>query len=157
MPFKEADTDLWFQPTVPLPLIRPFFSANIGCKNWNLSANSALIWSVLIWSTYIPKFHVVGWIWVNYKLWALLIIHRPPSPSYRMKKQNMLAKVQVILRCDYGKMRPKKFPFLEINKSNRVRQSNAIFGVMILVMVALLLLSLVVVTLKNCLNSITFM
>ena len=36
----------------------------------------------------------------------------------------------------------------EINKSNRVRQSDAIFGVMFLLMIALLLLKLVEVTQK---------
>ena len=45
---------------------------------------------------------------------------------------------------------------MHVNKSNRVRQSDAIFGVMVLLMIALLLI-LLVVTLKICLNSITSM
>ena len=41
------------------------------------------------------------------------------------------------------------------NKSNRVRQSDAICGVMVLLMIALLFILLVIITLKICLNSIT--
>ena len=44
-----------------------------------------------------------------------------------------------------------------INKSNRVRQSDAIFGVMVLLMIALLFILLVVVMLKIYLNSIISM
>ena len=44
-----------------------------------------------------------------------------------------------------------------INKSNRVRQSDAILGGTVVLMITLLLLSLVLVMLKNCLNSITSM
>ena len=43
------------------------------------------------------------------------------------------------------------------NKSNRVRQSDAIFGVMALLMIALLFILLVVVMLRICLNSIISM
>ena len=43
------------------------------------------------------------------------------------------------------------------NKSNRVRQSDAIFGVMVLLMIALLFILLVVVMLKIYLNSIISM
>jgi len=45
----------------------------------------------------------------------------------------------------------------EGNKSNRVRQSDAILGVIVLSMIALLFILQVVVTLKICLNSITSM
>ena len=47
--------------------------------------------------------------------------------------------------------------FFEKNKSNRVRQSDAIFGVIVLLMIALLFILLVVVTLKICLDSIPSM
>ena len=46
---------------------------------------------------------------------------------------------------------------IQENKSNRVRQSDAIFGVIVLLMKALLFILLVVVTLKICLNNITSM